>query len=63
MTKVQTMAERNEKKRLGGVEGWGQVAMRTIYRADINCVVIINQLRGLAIWRGHRVTQTFRSGH
>lgn len=37
------------------------MAVRAFYRADINCVVIINQLRGLAIWTGHRVTQTFRA--
>lgn len=40
----------------------GQDAGRALCGPDINCMVIINQLRGLAIWRGHRFTQTIRSG-
>lgn len=41
--------------------GWGGgvgAAVRAFYRADINCMVIINQLRGLAIWTCHGVIQT-----
>lgn len=55
-TIAQRVVERNESRSLREAErGEGrQEAGRVLCGPDINCMVIINQLRGRAIWRGHR---------